>query len=73
MENIVLYSTNCPKCKVITKKLTQKGIGFTEIDCKADTTYISMLSGKGFTGMPVLQVGETYLDFSKANKWIGEQ
>lgn len=73
MDKIILYSTNCPKCKVITKKLAQKGIDFTEIDCKTDTTYIAMLSGKGFVGMPVLQVGEDFLDFSKANKWIGEQ
>jgi hypothetical protein len=32
-----------------------------------------MLSGKGFKGMPVLQVGDEYFDFMKANKWIGEQ
>lgn len=73
MERIVLYSTNCPKCKVITKKLEQKGIDFTEIDCRADTTYIEMLSGKGFKGMPVLQVGDEYFDFMQANRWIGEQ
>lgn len=73
MEKIILYSTNCPKCKVICKKLQQKGLGFTEIDCKADTTYIEVLAGKGFKSMPVLQVGENYYDFIKANKWIGEQ
>ena len=73
MENIILYSTNCPKCKVITKKLQMKNLAFTEIDCKADTTYIEMLSGKGFKGMPVLQVGDEFYDFAKANKWIGEQ
>lgn len=73
MDNIILYSTNCPKCKVICKKLAQKNIEFTEIDCKADATYISMLSGKGFSSMPVLQVGEQYFNFSQANKWIGEQ
>ena len=73
MDKIILYSTNCPKCKVICKKLQQKNLDFTEIDCKTDTTYIEMLSGKGFRGMPVLQVGDEYFDFIKANKWIGEQ
>lgn len=73
MDKIILYSTNCPKCKVIAKKLSLKNIEFTELDCKADQTYISMLSGKGFSSMPVLQVGERFFDFSKANKWIGEQ
>ena len=43
MDKIILYSTNCPKCKVICKKLQQKNLDFTEIDCKADTTYIEML------------------------------
>ena len=73
MDKIILYSTNCPKCKVICKKLQQKELEFTEIDCRTDTTYIEMLSGKGFRGMPVLQVGDEYFDFIKANKWIGEQ
>ena len=73
MNNIVLYSTHCPKCKVITKKLEQKNIAFTEVDCKVDTASIDMLSNKGFKAMPVLQVGDEYLDFMKANKWIGEQ
>lgn len=71
MEKITLYSTNCPKCKVITKKLQQKGIEFTEIDCKADLTYIEMLRGKGFSSMPIMQVGEEFLDFMTANRWIG--
>lgn len=73
MEKIILYSTNCPKCKVICKKLQQKNLDFTEIDCIADTTYITMLSSKGFRSMPVLRVGDEYFDFMKANKWIGEQ
>ena len=71
MEKITLYSTNCPKCKVITKKLQQKGIEFTEIDCKADPTYIEMLRGKGFSSMPIMQVGDEFLDFITANRWIG--
>lgn len=73
MDKIILYSTNCPRCKVICKKLQQKNLDFTEINCKTDTAYIEMLSSKGFKGMPVLQVGDEYFDFMKANKWIGEQ
>jgi len=73
MDNIKLYSTQCPKCRVITKKLEQKNIAFTEINCKEDTSSIEMLSAKGFKSMPVLQVGDEYFDFMKANKWIGEQ
>ena len=73
MDKITLYSTGCPKCRVIEKKLAQKNIEVNIIDCKADQTYISMLSGKGFQSMPILQVGDNFFDFTKANKWIGEQ
>ena len=73
MDDIKLYSTQCPKCRVITKKLEQKNIEFTEINCKDDAASIEMLSAKGFKSMPVLQVGDEYFDFMKANKWIGEQ
>ncbi len=73
MDKIILYSTNCPKCKVIGKKLSMKNINFTEADCKTNTDYIEMLSSKGFHSMPVLQVGEQFFDFGQANKWIGEQ
>lgn len=73
MDKIILYSTNCPKCRVITKKLEQKNIEFTEIDCKTDETYLAMLSGKGFRSMPVLQVGDNFMDFMQANRWIGAQ
>ena len=27
---IILYSTNCPKCKILEKKLTEKNIKFTK-------------------------------------------
>lgn len=73
MDLITLYSTHCPKCKVVEKKLQQKGINYNIINCKEDTSAIETLIDKGFKQMPILQIGEEYLDFSKAIKWIGEQ
>ena len=61
---IVLYSTHCPKCKVLETKLKQKGIQYTEIDD------VSGLIEKGFKSAPVLKVGDKYLEFSDANKYI---
>ena len=70
---MIWIKSNCPKCKVIGKKLSMKNIDFIEADCIANTDYIEILLSKGFRSMPVLQVGEQYFDFAQANKWIGEQ
>lgn len=67
MDKIILYSTNCPKCKVIEKKLNAKGL---EYEVSND---IEFLITKGFKQAPVLQVGYQYMPFAEANKWIGEQ
>lgn len=73
MELITLYSTQCPKCRVVETKLQQKNLDYNIINCKEDASAIDTLVEKGFRAMPILKVGEEYLDFSKAIKWIGEQ
>lgn len=72
MDRIVLYSTHCPKCRVIEKKLEQKNIDYELVEAK-EPNVINMLMEKGFRQMPILAVEGQFLDFSKANKWIGEQ
>ena len=72
MDLITLYSTNCPKCKVIEQKLQQKGYNYNIINCKEDVSALNDLIDKGFMQMPILQINEQYYDFSKAIKWIGE-
>lgn len=62
----ILYTTHCPKCTVIEKKLQRAGI---EYDICED---IEVMESKGFTQLPVLEVNEKVLDFSAANKWVGE-
>lgn len=32
MQNVIFYSTHCPKCKVLEIKLNQKNIKYTEND-----------------------------------------
>lgn len=67
MANVVLYSTGCPNCKLLKKRLEQKGITFTE-----NTDKQQMLS-MNFVRVPVLEVDGERMDFSKANKWIDNQ
>jgi len=64
---IVLYSTNCPKCKVLETKLKQKGIEY-ELNTNQDE-----MINKGFLSIPVLEVDGNTMDFLQANKWINEQ
>ena len=69
MEKVVLYSTKCPRCKVIAAKMEKKGIPF---ELKEDFD-IEFLIEKGFKSAPVLAVGDNMMEFSAANDWINEQ
>ena len=65
--NIILYSTDCPKCKVIESKLKDKNIKFET--CKD----VDLMQEKGFTMAPMLEVDGEIMDFIKANKWVNAQ
>ena len=63
---IILYTTHCPKCKVLTKKLTEKNIEYIEF------TDVNKMIEMGFSVMPMLEVDGVIMDFGTANKWINE-
>lgn len=63
---IILYSTDCPKCSILEKKLGQKGL---EFDLIKNFDKKEMIK-KGFVGAPILVVDDQYMDFSTANNWI---
>lgn len=64
MLKVILYSTHCPKCEILKKKLTDKNVNFTEVN---DT---DIMLEKGFMSAPMLEVGDEVMSFSNANKWI---
>lgn len=64
---ITLYTTHCPKCNVIAKKLEQKNINFEIVEDMEE------MIAKGFRSAPVLQVNDKFLNFTEANNWIKEQ
>lgn len=66
MDNIILYSTNCPKCKVLEKKLIQKNIQYVKIED------LDILREKGFTFLPVLEVNSSILNFKDAVDYINK-
>ena len=62
--DVKLYSTHCPKCIVLEKKLNQKNISFEEIND------IDVMTAKGFMQAPMLEVDGEIMDFKQANDWI---
>jgi len=64
---VVLYSTGCPRCKVLKAKLEQKGIEYTENNSVDDMITI------GINEVPVLSVDDRLLNFVEAVNWINEQ
>ena len=65
--NIVLYSTHCPRCTVLEKKLEAKGIKF-----EVETSVDAMLA-LGITQVPMLRVDDKLLNFAEANTWVNNQ
>lgn len=65
--NVTLYSTHCPRCKVLGLKLKQKNISYEEV------TDLKTMAAKGFKSVPKLEVDGTVYDFKEAVQWIGEQ
>ena len=66
-ETVILWTTHCPRCKVLEIKLKQKGIVYEEC---AD---VEIMQAKGFKEAPKLEVDGVIMDFKTAVEWIGEQ
>jgi glutaredoxin len=64
--NIVLYSTGCPKCKVLKQKLDSKAIAYTENNTVSD------MMALGIQQVPILEVDGELLSFTLANEWINK-
>ena len=62
-----LFSTGCPKCTILKKKLSQKGIEYTEVND------IQQMLDMGLKSVPWLEVDGQMMDFNQANQWINEQ
>lgn len=63
---VVLYTTGCPKCKILKEKLTTKNIAFETCED------MDVLVSKGFMTVPMLEVDGEMFDFMKAVKWVSE-
>ena len=63
----ILYSTGCPKCEVLKKKLAEKGIQYTE------NNSVDEMLKLGIEAIPLLKVNDRLLDFKEAIDWVNKQ
>ena len=61
---ITLFTTGCPKCRVLEKKLTDAGIDFNI------SNDIQEVIDQGFMTAPILKTDDTYLEFKEAVDWV---
>ena len=61
---VKLYTTHCPKCRIIESKLKDKKIQYTEI------TDGDVMIQKGFQAATILEVDGQALEFKEANDWV---
>lgn len=65
--SVILYSTGCPKCKILKAKLAAKSISYTE------STDINEMIALGMKSAPALKVDNELLDFGRAITWVNNQ
>ena len=61
---IIMYTTHCPRCRVVEMKLKQKNIDY--IEC-ADIDEMKKL---GIVSAPYLKIDDKLFNFSEAVAWI---
>lgn len=68
---VTLYSTGCPKCNVLKKKLDAAGITYSLIE--DESAVLNVANKIGATTVPILEEDDKYMDFSAAIKWINDK
>lgn len=66
-KSVILYEHGCPRCKVLKMKLDKSGIQYESV------TNIEVMTAKGFTEAPKLEVDGVVMGFKDAVDWLKEQ
>lgn len=62
--SVVLYTTYCPKCKVLKEKLDSKNISYKVVDD------MPTMIAKGFLEAPKLEIDGQVMNFVDAINWV---
>lgn len=63
---VILYSTGCPKCKILKDKLDVKEITYQVCDD------VELIIQKGFKTVPMLEVDGAIMNYNEALIYIKE-
>lgn len=61
---ITLYTTHCPRCKVLKAKLDSENIDYEVVEGE------EAIREKGFVTTPLLEVDDKVLTFAEAMQWV---
>ena len=64
---VTLFTTHCPQCNVLEKKLREKNIDFKLVDNEEEILKVAQ-ENQIYTS-PILQVDNKYLSFKEALSW----
>lgn len=64
MKDIILYTTHCPICLMLERKLKEKNIEYTEI------SNIDEIKKAGVKNVPVLKVDNEMMNSYSAMQWV---
>lgn len=67
MDEIILYTTHCPQCNILKKKLDLKNIQYTENTDKEQMRKLNI------SDVPVLSINGELKTMGQAAKWINTQ
>ena len=62
--SVILYSTGCPKCKVLKAKLDNKGIKYEIVDDVDEMLRLDIST------VPCLGVDENIMNFKESVDWV---
>lgn len=62
--SVTLYTTHCPKCEVLKKKLDEAQVDYTMCDDS------DVMIEKGFLSAPILEVDGEEMQFKDAVDWV---
>lgn len=64
--NVILYTTHCPKCIILGKKLDAAGVNYTTNEDPEEMLRL------GFMSAPVLRVDDEFYLFKEACLWVDD-
>lgn len=61
---VIFYTTHCPQCNILSKKLEAKNIQYTTVDD------VETMKELGITSVPVLSIGGVLMNFRNAVDFV---